>query len=143
VTKKLTRVFVYGTLKRGYSNHVLLHDSKLVCERAFTADRFAMIDVGFPVILQPEDGRPAAQVLGEVYAVNERILQRLDQLEGNGRMYQRSEVVVHAEGETFPVNVYIGIGRMWDRLRDSKQQPDGQGYFEWFPRRRDYAGRGE
>ncbi|KAG2273410.1 hypothetical protein Bca52824_067965 [Brassica carinata] len=61
---KTTLVFTYGTLKRGFSNHVLMQD---------------LIRSGDASLKGPGTGH---RVTGELYAVSPRGLSRLDELEG-------------------------------------------------------------
>jgi gamma-glutamylcyclotransferase (GGCT)/AIG2-like uncharacterized protein YtfP len=56
-------------------------------------------------------GRPVA---GEVYSVDDATLARLDQLEREGRSYDRvtiDAVLVHANGKRLPTQAFIYIGR--------------------------------
>lgn len=80
------RVFVYGTLKRGCSNHGLLAGSAFV-----GVDRIngTMHDLGsFPAVHLASAGI----VHGEVYRVTADTLRRLDRLEGIPILYQRTRV---------------------------------------------------
>ena len=79
------RVFVYGTLKRGGSNHPLLAGSGFL-GKAVTLAAYKMVAASFPVIMPDPSGRPVA---GEVYSVDDATLARLDQLEREGRSYDR------------------------------------------------------
>lgn len=87
------KVFVYGTLKRGYHNwHRILKDHAELLGGAETLDRFEMVDWGCPSIYPlSEDGH---RVRGEVYEVDVPTLCRLDQLEGEGYSYLRRLVLV-------------------------------------------------
>ena len=78
-------VFVYGTLQRGCSNHILLDRARFLGQ-AVTEENFVMrtlVDAsgrrGIPFV-----GRdvPLGPVHGEVYAVDDRTLVELDRLEG-------------------------------------------------------------
>jgi gamma-glutamylaminecyclotransferase len=104
------RVFVYGTLKRGFSNHDLLKGCEFV-GRATTMSTYKMIEIGFPVIMPDPEGKPVA---GEVYAVDDETLARLDQLEREGRAYDRKLIDVTlplAGGERLPARAFIYVGR--------------------------------
>jgi gamma-glutamylcyclotransferase (GGCT)/AIG2-like uncharacterized protein YtfP len=74
------RVFVYGTLKRGYPNNPLLEGSEFLGEAA-AVPTYKMVETCFPVIMPDPSGKPVA---GEVYAVDDATLARLDQLEREG-----------------------------------------------------------
>lgn len=112
------RVFVYGTLKKQYTNHYLLKDARYLGE-AFTVDGFKMFNVGFPIIRLHDEGK---SVLGEVYEVDDATLKRLDALEAEGHMYDRKKVdVVYTGGSIDQTNieagvyVYIGNDKYWDK----------------------------
>jgi len=70
-------VAVYGTLKRGYSNHHLLDKACYIGSDTLTS--LTLYDLGpYPGALpKPSDG-----VEVEVYAVNSLLLATLDELEG-------------------------------------------------------------
>lgn len=79
------RVFVYGTLRKGGSNHGLLRCSRrLGCHR--TEAGFRMLHMGgYPgVVTGGED-----LITGEVYEVTPRVLRWLDRLEDHPRTYRR------------------------------------------------------
>lgn len=110
----MQRVFVYGSLKRGFWNHEWLTSpiQKFLGE-AVTIDPFHMADVGFPYIFQPDDNiefnnRPLP-VMGEVYEVDDNVVRGLDYLEGVPHHYSREERAVRLTGEHEPlmVNIYI------------------------------------
>jgi gamma-glutamylaminecyclotransferase len=83
-----TRIFVYGTLRRGGSNHALLSGAPCAGE-ATTREPFAMFDLGgFPCIV-PGGEQP---VVGEVFLVDGATLARLDELEDAPRWYRRTPV---------------------------------------------------
>ena len=90
---KATRVFVYGTLRVGESNHRLLHGySPLATVR--TAPAFELVSLGaFPAMVR--GGRTA--ILGEVYEVHGDTLADLDRLEGHPDFYRR-EAIELADG---------------------------------------------
>ncbi len=80
------QVFVYGTLLRGESNHGILGRSKLLGE-VRTPPEYELLDLGyFPAMVA--GGQTA--VAGEIYAVGEATLQRLDRLEGHPHFYTRT-----------------------------------------------------
>lgn len=86
------RIFVYGTLRRGHSNHALLEASKFMGEAA-TLRTYWMITTGvFPVVLDavPADfGLPPLAIAGEIYHVDDATLEQLDRLDRRGRSYDR------------------------------------------------------
>ena len=88
-------VFVYGTLKRGFSNNRLLSGSKFLGE-ARTEGKFALYESGIPFVIEIER---VSQISGEVYEVDERTLALLDRLEGHPDWYCRKivEVTINAD----------------------------------------------
>lgn len=115
------KVFVYGTLKRGYWNsEILVKSSQLI--RKTTVQGYMLYDVGFPVALPNAE----TKVSGEVWDIGDpnttqsakETLLRLDALEGEGRMYNRL-VVQDESGED--VHMYVGHPNCWntsnERLR--------------------------
>lgn len=95
-----TRVFVYGTLRRGECNHEVLRGARFV-GAARTEPRYRLVDLGaFPAMLA---GGTTA-VAGEVYEVDGATLAALDRLEGTPRFYERAVVVL--EGGT-EVQAYL------------------------------------
>ena len=86
--RKQHLVFTYGTLLRGEANHDLLARARFVAE-ARTEPCFELFDLG-PFPAMSAGGRTA--VLGEVYAVDDATLARLDRLEGHPSFYQRTRI---------------------------------------------------
>lgn len=124
-------VFVYGTLKSGYSNHYrCLRDAHFVGQ-ATTSHRYTMIDVGFPVLLTEGTGHP---VHGEVYEVNSDTVERLDRLEGKGMMYDRVRKYVRmSNGKSVRVYYYVGCAPYWDDRMGGKPVKPTAGAYDWRP----------
>lgn len=86
------KIFVYGTLLRGESNHRLLEHSTFVRE-ARTGPGFQMHSLGgFPGATYVTLG--FARVVGEVYDVDIATLARIDGLEGHPNFYERKLVTL-------------------------------------------------
>ncbi len=82
------QVFVYGSLRRGQSNHSLLDGASFlgVCR---TAPRYTMWNLGaYPGVVP--GGRDA--IVGEVYRIDKRTLARLDELEAYPVLYTRERI---------------------------------------------------
>jgi gamma-glutamylaminecyclotransferase len=105
------RVFVYGTLKRGFTNHPLLERAKAL-GAARTCESWPLVIAGdwfVPCLLErPGQGH---RVRGELYAVDAATLAALDALEGVGEPdgYDRRPIEVEREpgGERLRVQVYF------------------------------------
>lgn len=83
-------VFVYGTLKKGFSNHRLLASSELL-GAARTVNKYAMYTTGVPIVVKDES---VSEIFGELYRVDEATLVYLDSLEGHPDWYRREMVDV-------------------------------------------------
>jgi gamma-glutamylcyclotransferase (GGCT)/AIG2-like uncharacterized protein YtfP len=86
------RIFVYGSLKRGFSNHAQLAQATFVGE-CQTAPRYRLLVFGAYPALSEGD----REVAGELYAVDQRALFDLDRFEG--KAYRRASVEL-ADGST-------------------------------------------
>ncbi|HEX2855471.1 MAG TPA: gamma-glutamylcyclotransferase family protein [Opitutaceae bacterium] len=84
-------MFVYGTLKRGGSNHHYLAGQKFIGE-ARTAPGFRLYDLGgYPGMIPRPDDREG--VTGEVWSVDADALKHLDGLEGlEEGLYRRAVI---------------------------------------------------
>ena len=86
--RKQHLVFVYGTLMRDEINHRLLATARFVAE-AHTEPCFELFDLGhFPAM----SAGGQTVVRGEIYAVDDQTLVRLDRLEGHPELYQRTPI---------------------------------------------------
>ena len=106
------KVFVYGTLKKGFSNHYWhLGSAEDVFPFASTVKKYAMIvktGYVYPYILGEHD--QGHRILGEVYEVTDSQLTRLDLLEGNPTHYRRELVEIENDenpGEIIKAWMYI------------------------------------
>lgn len=83
-----TNVFVYGTLKKGYGNHILLEESKYL-GKYNTEPEFTMHSLrAFPAVLPFGN----TSIKGEVYEVDSDTFKRLDRLEGYPSLYERIQI---------------------------------------------------
>ena len=86
-----TLVFVYGTLKRGGSNHRLLADQRFVAE-ARTVPGYRLYHLGdYPGMIVAADD--TIGVSGEIWSVDDDALARLDAFEGvHESLYRREPI---------------------------------------------------
>ena len=105
----MIQVFVYGSLKRGHSNHGFLHGADLLGAHT-TRAAYTLLDLGyFPGVIS--GGTTAIQ--GEIYRIDDDTLRALDRLEGHPELYQREVIatpygsayiyLLTAADETYPV----------------------------------------
>jgi gamma-glutamylcyclotransferase (GGCT)/AIG2-like uncharacterized protein YtfP len=119
-----TRVFVYGTLKRGYGLHSVLHGQRFL-GHAQTAPRYRLYDVGcFPALVEHVDGLP---VQGEVYEVDARTLAALDRCEGEGHLYRRAQIQLDGDAATAVAYFWLGsttgmddLGHVWPATQEAR-----------------------
>lgn len=84
----MLRVFVYGTLRRGETNHHLLTQSRFLCV-AKTEPLFSLFDLGgFPAMCSGG----CTGVVGEVFEVSQEVIETLDELEGHPDWYTRTTI---------------------------------------------------
>jgi gamma-glutamylaminecyclotransferase len=97
-------VFVYGTLRQSRGNHQLLVGAHFY-GIGNTKQKYAMYLVGgFPYVISTEQRYP---IVGELYAVDDEILKKLDRLEGHPIYYARTEVVVIVETVEYSAWMYF------------------------------------
>ncbi|MGH7944973.1 MAG: gamma-glutamylcyclotransferase family protein [Opitutaceae bacterium] len=101
-----TLLFVYGTLKRGCSNHHHLAGQTLV-GMARTPPGFTLYDLGgYPGIMPKPDDTNG--VIGEVWSVDHETLQRLDRFEGvHEGLYRREPFILLPPFDGQIVQAYI------------------------------------
>ena len=116
-------VFVYGTLKMGYHNHRLLEGAEF--KGIGVIHNYGVF--GMPYGIPGVKAHEGSYVVGEIYSVDEKILERLDMLEGyrgegfRDNMYNRKkEVAVLGSEEKLEVYFYE-----WNRAK-----PLGYDYIE-------------
>jgi gamma-glutamylcyclotransferase (GGCT)/AIG2-like uncharacterized protein YtfP len=100
------RIFVYGTLKRGLSNHAHVAGQRFIGE-ARTAPQYRMVDCGgYPGMFAVDQG--GLSVIGEVWEVDEANRKQLDVLEGVAEgMYALEPVALLAPFHDAKVSTYV------------------------------------
>jgi gamma-glutamylaminecyclotransferase len=113
----MPRVFVYGTLKRGFRNHQYVENARFVGE-AYTVTHYCMLDGRFPVLR--DSGSDRMPISGEVYDVDAQTLIKLDDLESVASgMYDRMEIdvtmIAQPDERSSRAFLYMGCGDYWDK----------------------------
>ncbi|KFK37739.1 hypothetical protein AALP_AA3G023200 [Arabis alpina] len=128
-TTKTTLVFTYGTLKRGFSNHVLMQDLIRSGDASFkgvyqTLEKFPLVCGPYKVPFLLNKPGSGHHVTGELYSVSPKGLSRLDELEGISRgHYVRQQIRIGGEDlvETEVVEAYYAHKsyeeELWERNR--------------------------
>ncbi|GCB71150.1 gamma-glutamylaminecyclotransferase-like isoform X1 [Scyliorhinus torazame] len=96
---KMNTVFVYGTLKKGQPNHHYMVDGTkgkgLYCGTGHTHQKYPLVIAGkfnIPFLLHlPGKGH---EIAGEIYLIDDQLLQFLDEFESCPDLYQRRPVGV-------------------------------------------------
>lgn len=109
--KKTHRLFVYGTLQRGFGLHDYYLKDGVFVGPAWTFSKFEMVSQGCPTIFETDQGDKnphAAQVKGEVFTITDDMLPALDRVEG---AYVRKTIPVIVSGLVLDCFAYIGPAR--------------------------------
>ncbi len=107
---RTTRLFVYGSLRRGEPSHARLGDAVFVGE-ARTRPELTMIDLGeYPGVV----AGGATAIAGEVYEVEPATLAALDAFEGHPELYRRSTITLDDGSE---VEAYLLVADAGDHRR--------------------------
>ncbi len=110
----MTTLFIYGTLKRGGSNHLFLVGQKFLGP-ARTVPGFTLYSLGdYPgMVRAPGD---TAGVCGELWVVDDACLAELDRLEGlDEGLYERIEVLLAPNHLAGSAQTYVYL-RQFDGL---------------------------
>jgi gamma-glutamylaminecyclotransferase len=112
------KVFVYGTLKRGFHNHSVMESAEGVYLGVGIRSCAQIYDTGgFPALVETND--PDDVVVGEIYQVSDH--RPLDMLEGynpstdDGMYLRRVREIVNESGDPELVELYVwnyGINQM-------------------------------
>ncbi len=102
----MTRVFVYGTLKRGCRNHHYLAGQQFL-GKAMTSPGYILFSLGdYPGMVRSADQNH--HVVGELWAVDRAGLSALDELEGLAEgLYERVPIGLAAPFADLPVESYL------------------------------------
>jgi gamma-glutamylaminecyclotransferase len=104
-------VFVYGTLLSGLRNHDKLKASLFV-GHGVTVDQFFFTyysTFSYPLITYQQilKDQIKTNIIGEIYNVDNNVLELLDELEGHPYMYTREKIKVKIGIRTIDVETYI------------------------------------
>ena len=108
-----TRLFVYGTLKRGFPAAHILRDATFE-SLAITADGFALYDMGaYPALVRASSGI----VRGESFALPRELLAVLDEYEGVPDLYERQLVTLSdgREAEAYVITSMLTSRKVYGR----------------------------
>ncbi len=101
----MAKLFVYGTLKRGFSRSAALQGERF-WGPAQTQPRYRLYNVGnFPGLVEAPDG---LCIEGELWDISPECFKRLDEIEGLGiGLYKRAKVSLLAPYHREDVETYL------------------------------------
>jgi gamma-glutamylcyclotransferase (GGCT)/AIG2-like uncharacterized protein YtfP len=106
----LVKIFIYGTLKKGFSNNELAAKNGTFLGKAMTSKKYPMIPndskygIKFPYLLDKEDH--GKFIKGEIWVFHHTKLNKLDTFETS--MYQRKPLsVIDENGNTHNAQAYF------------------------------------
>ncbi|MFA7327117.1 MAG: gamma-glutamylcyclotransferase family protein [Candidatus Kapaibacterium sp.] len=100
----MVKVFVYGTLRKGCTNHRLLEDIDFVDAECKGIERFWKVGYSFPFARHNKESK----IYGELYSVDKETLARLDLLEGHPSFYKRELLrVSDSKGKEYQAWIYL------------------------------------
>jgi gamma-glutamylaminecyclotransferase len=122
---KLPRVFVYGTLKKGFRLHDSLGpDAKFLGEFWLPGYTMRAVGTAFPAI-HLEPNVQGSRVFGEVYEISPQALRRCDWIEGVPNHYFRREVMLLDVGWVYTYCYpQPAMGDEFDRVVSGKWEKD-------------------
>ncbi len=113
-------MFVYGSLRRGYSNEREMAGAQLeLPETSLFGYRRVLYDSGYPAI----HPHPGSRVRGEAYLVDEAHLARLDAFEGCPEWYERALVRLETGETAFAYVIPEERGRDLPSLAHEDSEP--------------------
>lgn len=99
-------IFVYGTLRRYHGNHQLLENARYYGVGA-TQNNYSMyVAGGYPYVVSTEARYP---IVGELYGVDDKTLEKLDKMEGHPHYFTRSEIVVIVDEKEYTAWMYVRV----------------------------------
>lgn len=108
-------VFVYGTLMKGEYNHHVLEGARFL-RPANTQPEHDLFNLGrYPAMV----ANGSTSVKGELYAVDDEILARLDRLEGHPEYYKRTAIEL---ADAAQVQTYL---MEWEHVDGYPRIPSG------------------
>ncbi len=94
---KYDKLFVYGTLQHGQSRNYILRGLKYKKAKLLNYRKMEPPSLGFPFIIHDNN----SSVNGEIYyGVGKSLLNQIDMIEGEGKLYHRILVRVKLEDDS-------------------------------------------
>lgn len=100
------KMFVYGTLKSGYGNNILLQNERKI-GNAETVDSYIMKAGGIPYVFKD---KKLSTIKGELWEVDKDTLPSIDRLEGHPNWYKREKINVISNDKEHSAWIYFMQG---------------------------------
>ena len=106
--KTLLLIFVYGTLKRGMSNHHVLEAlAATYISSDITIEKYPMFDLGHGYPYLQDTKGIGNRIEGEIYELDSSNLRTIDEFECSPTLYHRGKVTVMLDREPVEVSAYF------------------------------------
>ena len=128
-----TKIFVYGTLKSGHGNNLLLDNAKLIETEAYLIDhKMYNVHDAFPAIVPINVGEERTNViLGEVYQVTDSIMDSVNKLEGYPGWYKR-KMIVYVDSKGISIGMaYVYYFENKEDIGYNVYEQDVRSYKSW------------
>ncbi|WP_347551936.1 gamma-glutamylcyclotransferase family protein [Pseudalkalibacillus hwajinpoensis] len=101
-------IFCYGTLREGESNHSVIEGAILKERTSWGSGELFDTGDGYPAYIQSDYGK----VYGEIYKVGDKLLERIDILEGfqegrEGNLYERIIQPIETKRGNYEAITYV------------------------------------
>lgn len=125
----VNKIFVYGTLKSGFSNHLEMLSGQNCLGSFLTIEKYPLVITGpwYSPVMFPEPG-VGHYIQGEVYEVNDKKLAELDEFEyvHLSKGFRRLDLtVISNQNEKFSVQAYMRarkhVKQIWSDYIDNYQ----------------------
>jgi gamma-glutamylaminecyclotransferase len=105
-TNAVTVLFIYGTLKRGCTNHSLLVDQKFIGPASTVPGYRLFLVADYPGLVRDKTDHRGVQ--GELWSVDSAKLTELDAFEGiPEKLYRRESVMLASPHEKLAAQTYL------------------------------------
>ena len=114
-------VFVYGSLKRGGRFNPVLSRARFLGEAVTFEPYLLHLGWNWPLLIERAPSAWTAPVCGELYALDRLTLRRVDEIEDNGRLYQRKQACVRLG--TRPLQAWIYFAKSAKLIKKALKHP--------------------
>lgn len=102
------KLFVYGTLQRGYGNHIRLRNAEFI-STGVSVKPYVLFNCGFPLAVpftENEETHPLLPITGELFKVTKAELESCDRLERHPSWYKRTTIQINTDNGIVDAMIY-------------------------------------